>query len=118
MSISHDISLLRKLQTDLQFPLVVGQQYQAQWESIDSKKEVITSSIRCNVLSEGDAGSIASEFSGKYLLVQCDETHEGQQKISSKQAWLQDFNVFVPVTMQVGDRLESSVKLENINVIR
>lgn len=118
MSISRDTSRLSKLQTDLRFPLVVGQQYQAQWESIDSKKEVTTSSIRCNVISEGDAHSIASEFSGKYLLVQCHETHEGQQKISSKQAWLQDFNVFVPVTQQLGDKPESLVKLENVNIIR
>lgn len=118
MSISHDVSVLRKLQTDLKFPLVVGQQYQAQWESIDSKKEVIASSIRCNVISEGDARNIASEFSGKYLLVQCHETHQGQLKISSKQAWLQDFNVFVPVIIQLGDRPESSVKLENVNIIR
>lgn len=39
MSISRDTSRLSKLQTDLRFPLVVGQQYQAQWERIDSKKK-------------------------------------------------------------------------------
>lgn len=70
------------------------------------------------MISEGDARNIASEFSGKYLLVQCHETHQGQLKISSKQAWLQDFNVFVPVIIQLGDRPESSVKLENVNIIR
>jgi len=118
MSISSGSSLLNKLQTDLRFPLVTGQRYEAQWDSIDSDKKVTASTIRCNVTAKGDANSIAPEFSGKYLLVECKETPEGQVGSSNKLAWLQDLNVFVPVAMQVGDKPESLVKLENVSVIR
>lgn len=118
MSISSGSSLLNKLQTDLRFPLVTGQQYQAQWDSIDSDKKVTASALRCDVTGEGDAHSIAPEFSGKYLLVECHVTNEGQLGSSEKLAWLQDLNVFVPVAQQVGDKPESLVKLENVSVIR
>ncbi|MBJ8735836.1 hypothetical protein [Citrobacter amalonaticus] len=118
MSISSGASLLNKLQTDLHFPLVKGQRYQAQWDSIDADEKVTAATLRCDVTEEGNASSIAPEFSGKYLLVECHETHEGQRESSNKLAWLQEFNVFVPVTMQVGDKPESSVKLENVSVIR
>lgn len=118
MSISSGASLLNKLQTDLHFPLVKGQQYQAQWDNIDAEKKVTAATLHCNVTKEGDANIIASEFSGKYLLVECNETHEGQQKSSNKLAWLQEFNVFVPVAMQLGNKPESSVKLENVSVVR
>lgn len=118
MSISNGSSLINKLQTDLHFPLVTGQRYQAQWDSIDSNKKLIASALRCDVTGEGDARSIALEFSGKYLLVECHATNEGQLGSSDKLAWLQDLNVFVPVTQQVGDKPESLVKLENVSVIR
>ncbi len=118
MSISNDTSLLNKLQTDLHFPLKTGQRYQAQWEDIDSNKKVTTSSLFCDVTGEGDAQSIAPEFSGKYLSVECRMTSEGQPSSSTKLAWLQDFNIFVPVAMQVGDKPESPVKLEQVNVTR
>lgn len=118
MSISSGSSLLNNLQTDLRFPLVTGQRYQAQWDNIDSDKKVTASALRCDVTGKGDAQSIASEFSGKYLLVECHETQEGQPGSSDKLAWLQDLNVFVPVAQQVGDKPESSVKLENVSVIR
>ena len=118
MSISNGASLLNKLQTDLHFPLMKGQQYQAQWDSIDADKKVTAATLRCNVTKEGDANSIAPEFSGKFLLVECHETNKGQQESNNKLAWLQEFNVFVPVAMQLADKPESSVKLENISVIR
>lgn len=118
MSISHGASLLNKLQTDLHFPLVKGQRYQAQWENIDADKKVTAARLRCDVTEEGKANSIAPEFSGKYLLVECHEMNEGQQESSNKLAWLQDFNVFVPVAMHLGNKPESSVKLENVSVIR
>ncbi|MDK9357552.1 hypothetical protein QQF54_06230 [Lelliottia sp. V106_10] len=118
MSISSGSSLLNKLQTDLRFPLVTGQRYQAQWDSIDDDKKVTAATLRCEVTGEGDAHSIAPEFSGKYLLVECHETYEGQRRSSDKSAWLQDLNVFVPVAQQVGDKPESLVKLENVSVIR
>lgn len=118
MSISNGASLLNKLQTDLHFPLVKSQRYQAQWDNIDADKKVTAATLRCDVTGEGDANSIAPEFSGKYLLVECHEANEGQPEISNKLAWLQEFNVFVPVAMKVGDKPESSVKLENVSVIR
>ncbi|MDA5479052.1 hypothetical protein PGS49_00005, partial [Yersinia intermedia] len=118
MSISSGASLLNKLQTDLRFPLVTGQRYQAQWENVDSDKKVTISTLRCDVTAEGDAHSIAPEFSGKYLLVECHATNEGQPASSDKLAWLQDLNVLVPVAQQVGDKPESLVKLENVSVIR
>ncbi|WP_413676311.1 hypothetical protein [Pantoea dispersa] len=118
MSISTGASLLNKLQTDLRFPLVTGQQYQAQWESIDSDKKITSSGLRCKVTSMGDAKSIADEFSGKYLLVECQQTDSGQVGSRVRLAWLQDLNVFVTVAMQVGDKPESLVKLENVSVIR
>lgn len=118
MSISTGSSLLNKLQTDLHFPLVTGQRYQAQWDSIDSDKKVITSALSCEVTTKGDANSIAPEFGGKFLLVDCHETDEGQVGSSIKLAWLQDLNVFIPVAMQVGNKPESPVKLENVSVIR
>lgn len=118
MSISNGASLLNTLQTDLRFPLVKAQRYQAQWESIDADKKVTASALRCDVTGEGDAQSIAPEFSGKYLLVECHATTEGQAGSNEKLAWLKDFNVFVPVTQQVGDKPESPVKLEDVSVIR
>lgn len=118
MSISSSTTLLNTLQTDLRFPLVAGQQYQAQWDSIDSNKKVTASALRCDVTEEGDAHSIAPEFSGKYLLVECHATNEGQPGSRDKLAWLQDLNVFVPVTQQLGDKPENPVKLENVSVIR
>lgn len=118
MSISRGSSLLNKLQTDLRFPLETGQRYQAQSDTIDSNKKVVTSSLLCDVTGEGDAHSIAPEFSGKYLLVECHSTNEGQLNSSNKLAWLQDLNVFVPVAQQLGDKPESLVKLENVSVIR
>ncbi|MCU9596128.1 hypothetical protein AB7X15_02735 [Proteus mirabilis] len=45
-------------------------------------------------------------------------TTKGQPNSGTKLAWLQDFNIFVPVAMQVGDKPESPVKLEHVNVIR
>jgi len=117
MSISNGSTLLNKLQTDLRFPLVKGQQYQAQWDNIDSNKKVTAAALRCEVTREGDANNIAPEFSGKYLLVECHATNEGQQDSSYKSAWLQDLNVFVPVAQQVGNKPESLVKLEKVNVI-
>ena len=118
MSISHGASVLNKLQTDLHFPLAKGQHYQAQWDSIDTDKKVTASTLRCDVTKEGDASSITPEFTGKYLLVECHDTTEGQRESSTKLAWLQEFNVFVPVSMQVGDKPETPVKLENVSVIR
>lgn len=118
MSISSGASLLNKLQTDLHFPLVKGQRYQAQWDSIDADKKITAATLRCDVTEEGNANSIAPEFSGKYLLVECHEKNEGQRESSNKLAWLQEFNVFVPVAMQMADKPESSVKLENVSVIR
>ncbi|HID8276318.1 hypothetical protein ACFYLG_18290 [Proteus mirabilis] len=118
MSISNDTSLLSKLQTDLHFPLAIGQRYQAQWENIDTNKKVTASSLFCDVTEEGDAQSIAAKFSGKYLLVECRMTTKGQPNSGTKLAWLQDFNIFVPVAMQVGDKPESPVRLEHVNVIR
>ncbi|NIY49259.1 hypothetical protein [Cedecea colo] len=118
MSISSGASLLNKLQTDMHFPLAKGQRYQAQWDSIDANKKVTAATLRCGVTEEGNANSIAPELSGKYLLVECHETNEGQRESSSKLAWLQEFNVFVPVAMQVADKPETSVKLQNVSVIR
>jgi hypothetical protein len=118
MSISSGASLLSKLQTDLRFPLAIGQRYQAQVDSIDGDKNVKTSSLRCEVTREGDAQSIAAEFSGKYLLVECHEANEGQSDSSAKLAWLRDLKVFVPVAQQVGDKPESLVKLEDVSVTR
>lgn len=118
MSISSGASLLNRLQTDLRFPLVVGQRYQAQWDNIDSDKKVTASALRCDVTGEGDAHEIASQFSGKYLLVKCHETNERQLESSEKLAWLQDLNIFVPVAMQIGDKPESSVTLEDVSVMR
>lgn len=81
-------------------------------------KKVTTSTLRCKVTGEGNAQSIAPEFSGRYLLVECHATTQGQPDSSSKEAWLQDFNVFVPVAQQSGDKPEGRVKLENVSVIR
>ncbi|MEM6161325.1 hypothetical protein AAH446_12355 [Erwinia sp. P6884] len=118
MSISSGSTLLNKLQTDLRFPLVTGQRFQAQWDNIDSDKKVTASTLRCDVTGGGDAQSIAPEFSGKYLSVKCHTTNKGQTGSSDKLAWLQDLNVFVPVAMKVGNKPESQIKLENVNVIR
>ncbi|WP_172731121.1 hypothetical protein [Pluralibacter gergoviae] len=118
MSISRGASLLNKLQTDLHFPLVKGQRYQAQWDSIDGDKKVTAATLRCEVTGQGKANNIAPEFNGTYLLVECNETRRGQVESRNKLAWLQEFNVFVPVAMQVGDKPESPVKLEEISVIR
>ncbi|BBS36157.1 hypothetical protein WP5S18E01_10040 [Enterobacter cloacae] len=118
MSISSGTVLLNKLQTDMHFPLVTGQRYQAEWDNIDADKKVTASALRCNVTGEGDAQSIAPEFSGKYLLVECHGTHEGQQDSRDKLAWLQDLNIFVPVAQQLGNKPESPVKLESVSVIR
>lgn len=118
MSISSGASLLNKLQTDLRFPLVAGQRYQAQWDDIDSDKKVTASALSCNVTGEGDAGKISPQFSGKYLLVECHETNEGQAGSHDKLAWLQDLNIFVPVAMQVGDKPESPVTLQDVSVTR
>lgn len=118
MSISSGSSLLNKLQTDLHFPLVTGQRYQVQWEDINSDKKITATALRCDVTAEGDAHSIAPEFSGKYLLVECHAIREGELSSSDKQAWLQDLNVFVPVAMQAGDKPERLVTLENVSVTR
>ncbi|MFP1884125.1 hypothetical protein [Lonsdalea quercina] len=118
MSISSSATLLNELQTDLRFPLVNGQRFQAQSRNIDSEKKTSVSTLRCEVTGGGDARKIAPEFSGKYLLVECNTTHEGQPNSRTKQAWLQDLNLFVPVAQQLGDKPESPVKLENISVMR
>ncbi|WP_336777730.1 hypothetical protein [Pantoea sp. USHLN256] len=118
MSISSGASLLNKLQTDLRFPLVTGQRYQAQWESIDADKKVTASTLRCEVTNEGDANTLSPVFGGKYLLVECSATNEGQVSSSDKLAWIQELNIFVPIAMQVGDKPETPVKLENVSVIR
>ena len=118
MSISTGASLLSKLQTDLRFPLVKGQRYQAHIESIDADKKVTASALRCEVTAEGDANTLSPVFGGKYLLVECSATNEGQVSSSDKLAWLRDLNFFVPVTMQLGDKPETPVKLENVSVIR
>lgn len=118
MSISDGASLLNELHTDLRFPLVKNQRYQAQWDDIDSAKKVTASTLSCAVTAEGDAQNIAAEFSGKYLLVECHSTTKGQLAGRDKLAWLKDLNVFVPVAMQIGDKPENPVKLENVSVIR
>lgn len=118
ISISEGASLLTRLQTDLRFPLVSGQRYQAQWDAVNSDKKVTSSALRCDVKGEGDAQGIAPQFSGKYLLVECQETHVGQPRSSNKLAWLQDLNIFVPIAMQLGDTPESAVILEDVSVTR
>jgi len=119
MSTSSEATLLGQLQTDLRFPLVTGQRFQVRWDDIDSGKKVsFSGALRCEVTGEGDAHSLSPEFSGKYLLVECKETHKGQPDSSSKEAWLKDINVFVPVAEQINDKPESQVKLENVSVIR
>ncbi|WP_343463137.1 hypothetical protein [Pantoea sp.] len=118
MSISTGASLLNKLQTDLRFPLVTGQHYQARWDNIDAGKKITSSALTCDVTAQGEAKSIAPEFGGKYLLVTCDQTAQGQVDSHVKLAWLQDLNIFVPLTMQEGNKPESAVKLENVRVIR
>ncbi|MHC9002769.1 hypothetical protein [Enterobacter adelaidei] len=118
MSISSGAMLLNTLQTDLHFPLVQGQKYQAKLENIDADKKVTSSAMRCEVTGEGDAQRIAPEFSGKYLLVECHESNEGQPDNRSKLAWLQDLNIFVPVAQQLGDKPERLVTLENVSVTR
>ncbi len=95
-----------------------NQRYQALWDSIDVDKKVTAATLRCDVASEGDANKIAPEFSGEYMSVKYHETIEGQAESSTKLAWLQEFNVFVPLAMQVGDKPESSVKLDNVSVTR
>ncbi|WP_237734438.1 hypothetical protein [Pantoea ananatis] len=85
----------------MRFPLVTGQRYQAKWESIDADKKGTASALRCDVTYKGEAHEIAPEFSGKYLLVKCDETDEGQPSSSDKLAWLQDLNIFVPFATQI-----------------
>lgn len=118
MSISNGASRLNTLQTDLRFPLVTGQRYQAKWESIDADKKVTASALRCDVTDQGEAHEISPEFSGKYLLVKCDETDEGQPGSSDKFAWMQDLNIFVPVATQISGKPESLVTLEDVKVIR
>ncbi|MBE8259301.1 hypothetical protein IQA85_16950, partial [Leptospira borgpetersenii serovar Ballum] len=117
MSITSEATLLDQLQTDLHFPLVTGQRFQARSDDIDSNKQVSSSRIlRCEVTGEGDAHSLSPAFSGKYLLVECHQTQKGQPDSSSKEAWLKDINVFVPVAQQVKDKPESQVTLENVSV--
>ncbi|MGU9869864.1 hypothetical protein [Kluyvera ascorbata] len=118
MSISTGASVLNSLQTDLHFPLAAGQHYQAQWDDIDADKKVTASTLRCDVTTGGEANSIAPEFSGKYLLVACHSSRDNQKSSVEKLAWLQDLNLFVPLTQQVGDQPESPVKLENVSVVR
>ncbi|HHL2731592.1 TPA: hypothetical protein ACQ4J9_004304 [Yersinia enterocolitica] len=119
MSITSEATLLDQLQTDLHFPLVTGQRFQARSDDLYSNKQVSSSRIlRCEVTGEGDAHSLSPAFSGKYLLVECHQTQKGQPDSSSKEAWLKDINVFVPVAQQVKDKPESQVTLENVSVIR
>ncbi|ELY5257663.1 TPA: hypothetical protein PXJ35_000380 [Yersinia enterocolitica] len=119
MSITSEATLLGQLQTDLHFPLVTGQRFQARRDDIYSNKQASSSGIlRCEVTREGDAHNLSPAFSGKYLLVECTQTQKDQPDSSSKEAWLKDINIFVPVAHQVNDKPESQVMLENVSVIR
>jgi hypothetical protein len=119
MSISTEATVLGELKTDLRFPLITGQHFHARWDDLDSAKKVSTSgALRCAITGEGDAQNLAAEFSGKYLLIVCKESHKGQLDSTSKVAWLKDLNVFVPVAEQIKGKPESAVKLINVSVIR
>lgn len=43
--------------------------------------------------------------------------NEGQPNSSTKLAWLLDFNISVPISMQLADQPERQVKQEHVNVI-
>ncbi|CNH09336.1 MULTISPECIES: hypothetical protein [Yersinia] len=65
MSITSEARLLGQLQTDLHFPLVMGQHFQTHRDDIDSNKQVSSSGIlRCEVTGEGDAHNLSLSLAG------------------------------------------------------
>lgn len=100
----------------MRFPLITGQRFQARWDNIDSGKKVsFSGSLRCEATGERVAHSFSPAFSGKYLLVECKETHKGQPDSLSKEGWLKDINVFFLVAEPLNDKPESQVMLENVS---
>ena len=119
MSIGTKPFITKDLKTDLHFPLVAGQHFQASWHNEEFMAKTGTlAHLRCEVKNGDQARNIAPVFSGRYLVVECDQTQQGQPPSHSKDAWLQDYHVLVPLTEQLGDKPEHPVNLVNVSLVK
>lgn len=119
MSISNEPQLIKDLKTDLRFPLVAGQHFQATWTLSERNSPTAEkSSLKCNVSEGGEAATFSPVFKGSYLRVACLQTTPGQPDVSSKLGWLKEYNVMLPISDRLGDKPESLVTLEDVRLAR
>lgn len=113
MSLSYSPVVLDELKTDLHFPLVDNQRFQWQMHNKDepaSKRK----QGECQVTGKGRAAEINAAFSGAYLQVECVEKSDGQPESRTRDAWLTDLNIFLPLSAEIEGKPATRTVLTNV----
>jgi len=120
MSIASYPTRLKKLDTTLRYPLHAGQQYKSVLINEDPVKRGSESyqSETCNVYEGGNAHEINPAFSGHYLRVDCLIESDKQPALVSRQAWIDDLKVMVPISAKIGDKPEEQTQLLDVKIWR
>jgi len=120
MSIASQPSRLEALTTTLRFPLVAGQTFSVDANLVaraPSSEERRTRQ-QCSVLAGGEAHSISPAFSGRYLQVACHSEGDGQKTVETRDAWLEDLRVLVPLASKLGSAPWQDTRLEQVALTR
>lgn len=120
MSIASQPSRLEALKTTLRFPLVAGQTFTLDTDLVERapSSDVRRTRQQCSVLAGGEAQSINPAFSGRYLQVACRSEGDGQKTDETRDAWLEDLRVLVPLASKLGSAPWQDTRLEQVAITR
>lgn len=117
ISVSSSPSMTHKLTTNLRFPLYQGQKTEVKTQSKSPSGDEARMTVNCEVTTSGEASVLSPVFTGKYWEVSC-KTVSTNETYSTKSAFVQDLNIYVPLTSMNGDGQERPVRLEDVKVTR
>ncbi|RPE03537.1 hypothetical protein BBB56_03330 [Candidatus Pantoea deserta] len=120
MSIASQPSRLETLKTTLRFPLVAGQQFEADTDLVESAQPSDARRTRqqCKVQAGGEARTINPAFSGRYLQLACRSEGDAQKPVETREAWLEDLRVLVPLASKLGSAAWQETRLEQVEIMR
>ncbi|MBS6435943.1 MULTISPECIES: hypothetical protein [Pantoea] len=120
MSIASQPSRLEALKTTLRFPLVAGQTFTVDTDLVARapSSDVRRTRQQCSVQAGGEAQRINPAFSGRYLQVACRSEGDGQKTDETRDAWLEDLRVLVPLASKLGSAPWQDTRLEQVAITR
>lgn len=113
MSLSASPKVVSELETDLRFPLVEGQTFSWRLRNQD-EPESQRQQGECKVTGKGQAAEINTALSGEYRQIDCVSKNPGQPDTLTREAWLTDLHVSLPMSAEIKGKPATRTVLTNM----